>query len=86
MIVIFGIWRFNVFTLQNLVGIFKFSFNFFFNFEYSGLNHRKHTGMLEGINTTVTKVLSANDDPMPYPLLSSATGRNTPVMISVFST
>ena len=77
----------NVITRYNLVGIFKVLFYFDYLFfilrtQVSAIETHGGLGRGRGIYETVTKVLSAEDDPMLYPFLPYATARYTPATIS----
>ena len=84
MIVIFVVS--NVITRYNLVGIFEvlFYFDYLFFILRTRVSAIEKHGTREGrgIYETVTKVLSAEDDPMLYPFLPYATARDTPATIS----
>ena len=80
MIVIFV--KFKAITIYDSWVYSKFySILFFFNLKDSGLSHRNTWG-LRRVYITVTKVLSAEDDPVLYPFLPYATVKDTPATIS----
>ena len=56
-------------------------YSIFIHLKDSGLSHRNTWG-LRRVYLTVTKVLSAEDDPMLYPFLPYATVKDTPATIS----
>ena len=84
MIVIFAMS--NVITRYNLVGIFEvlFYFNYLFFIWRTQVSAIETHGD-SGVYAPVTKVLSAEDDPMLYQFLPYATARGTPATISACS-